>query len=112
MTHSKAKVIFATHMEAARKRSLTTYEKNQLSTARQVLRQQRKPVSNARKRISAKRNPGSPVLIYGRVTRIEATKTQPHICDAECKAHGHRYFHDFKTSPKMWGMPDGSLRIK
>ena len=59
-----------------------------------------------------KSNPAKPVLIYGNVQRIEAQKTQNHICDAECKAHNHRYFHDFKVKPKMYGLPDGSLLIK
>ena len=69
VTPAKAKVIFATHMQAARKRKLTAYESNQLSTARQVLRTNRKPAMN----------PKSAVLIYGKVQRIYATKTQPQI---------------------------------
>jgi hypothetical protein len=85
MTPQKAKVIFATHMQAARKRKLTTYELTQLGRARQVLRQSRKPAMNVRKS-----NPGKPVLIYGSVDRVYATKTQNHICDAECKQNGHR----------------------
>jgi hypothetical protein len=60
----------------------------------------------------AKSNPDKPVLIYGNVRRIEAVKSQNHICDDECKACGHRYFHDFTTKPKMYGLPDGSLLIK
>lgn len=60
----------------------------------------------------AKSNPDKPVLIYGNVRRIEAIKSQDHICDEECKACGHRYFHDFTTKPKMYGLPDGSLLIK
>jgi hypothetical protein len=111
MTPAKAKVIFATHMQAARKRKLTTYELNQLSTARQVLRQQRKPAMNAPKR-KGQRNPKQGVLIYGNVQRIYATKTQSHICDADCKAHGHRYYHEFTSKPKMYGLPDGSILIK
>lgn len=61
---------------------------------------------------AAKSNPDKPVLIYGNVRRIEAVKSQDHICDAECKAVGHRYFHNFTSKPKMYGLPDGSLLIK
>lgn len=172
MTAQKAKVIFATHMQAARSRKLTTYENNQLSEARQVLRHSRRPAMNPRtyaqlqrekfqsgdrvyyradrkahgtiKRVNESSNqywvvwddgdytvvrkqeihrllagpkgklpnPGKRVLIYGQVDRIYATKKQNHICDEECKRNGHRYFHDFKSKPKMYGLPDGSLLIK
>jgi hypothetical protein len=156
MTPAKAKVIFATHMQAARKRKLTGYELEQLGRARQVLRQSRKPAMNPHTRFfateakakthvkqlvkhhvyassptydsrkdmwvvktptsgeirQAKHNPGEAVLIYGSVDRIYATKTQEHICDAECKRNGHRYFHNFKTHPKMYGLPDGSILLK
>lgn len=105
MTVAKARVIFATHMQAARKRKLTAYESNQLSTARQVLRTARKPATN-----KPQRNPKR-VLIYGNVQTIYAQKTQSHICDAECKKHNHRYFHDFHSKPKMYGLPNGDLLI-
>jgi hypothetical protein len=110
MTPAKAKVIFATHMQAARKRKLTPYELNQLSTARQVLRQRAKPAMNARP--TRQRNPKGATLIYGQVDCIYATKKQNHICDDECKKNGHRYFHEFSSKPKMYGLPDGTLLIK
>lgn len=183
MTVQKARTVFATHMKAARTRKLTTYELNQLSEARQVLRHARKPAMNpsrhprimkvgdrveikgtgilgvitkqvppqqteypdgsikvfevfatrgahgsffksekqlrllvsvANKPTRGKSNPGTgkPVLIYGAVNRIYATKTQGHQCDSECARNGHRYFHDFKSKPKMYGLPDGSILIK
>lgn len=116
MTPAKAKVIFATHMQAARKRKLSAYELRQLSTARQILRQQRKPAMNARmpSRKTNKRSQRNPkrVLIYGEVNRIYARKTQPHVCDDDCKKHGHRYFHDFSSKPRMYGLPNGDLLIR
>jgi len=121
MTPAKAKVIFATHMQAARTRQLTAYEKQQLSIARQTLRHHAKgSVRNVRKgrkvlewNEQGKRNaPKHGVLIYGEVQTIYAKKTQNHICDADCKAHGHRYYHKFSSKPKMYGLPDGTLLIK
>lgn len=58
-----------------------------------------------------KHNPPKPVMIYGSIGRIEGTKTQRHICDDECVAYGHRYYHNFKSKPKMYGLPDGSLLV-
>lgn len=213
MTYARAKVIFPTHMEAARKRKLTPYEQKQLNTARQVLRSARKPSMNVKRKPihpqkddfaykgymirihpstnyiwiekggfnigsardieEAKRiidylttdqpNPerkqtikaehadvfihnitqkkaremlhrgeysteqqrrflgarasGYPqqnpkrVLIYGNVQTIYAQKTQDHICDDDCKKHGHRYYHEFHSKPKMYGLPNGDLLI-
>lgn len=219
MTVAKARVIFATHMQAARARKLTKYEIDQLSKARQTLRQSRKPnperkqtikaehadvfihnisakkaremlhrgeysseqqrrflgarasgypqKMNPRKRapwmpsdkvtrvakrlqhfgyskkealhyakavdestgivdvdetvekivrqhahksVGGQRNPKH-VLIYGNVTRVYAQKTQDHICDDDCKKHGHRYYHEFSSKPKMYGLPNGDLLI-
>lgn len=59
-----------------------------------------------------KKNPTSAVVIYGKVLRIEAQKTQKHRCDDECAKFKHRYYHDFKKGPIMYGLPDGSLLIK
>lgn len=122
MTHAQAKQIFATHMQAARKRKLAPYETKQLSEARQTLRRHARPAMNSKKvlnkqygkigKVKAKANPDQPVLIYGKVTKILATKTQDHICDAECKQAGHRYFHNFTSTAKMYGLPDGSLLIR
>jgi hypothetical protein len=74
-----------------------------------IVREGNKPIGKGKK---AKSNPDKPVLIYGNVRRIEAVKSQDHICDAECKSVGHRYFHNFTSKPKMYGLPDGSLLIK
>jgi len=49
--------------------------------------------------------------IYGKVHRIMAEKSQQHICDAACKRAGHRYFHDFKTKPEMYGLVNGDILI-
>jgi len=171
MTVKRARLVFAVLMQAAREgKHFTQYDKQQLTIARQTLRQIRKPVSNPKSNESkdlkdakeiAKRyghrirynieygeyiitgpffptgyhadmlddivgtlmyevkrhnkkgskNPKA-TLIYGTVNRIIATKTQKHICDAECKRHGHRYYHDFASKPQMYGLPDGSLLIK
>ena len=55
----------------------------------------------------------NPVEIYNRVLRVEAEKGPGHLCDAGCKAAGHRYYHDFKKGSKarIVGEPDGSIRI-
>jgi len=56
-------------------------------------------------------SPSRPVEIYGRLLRIEAQKGPGHVCDAKCKAAGHRYYHDFSKHAHVYGMPDGSLKI-
>ena len=133
MTVKRARLVFAVLMQAAREgKHLTQYDKQQLSVARQTLRQIRKPTSNPRftklertnptnfkhtQSIRAEHadafihNPKKGVLIYGQVNRIIATKVQKHICDLECKRHGHRYYHDFSSRPKMYGLPNGDILI-
>jgi hypothetical protein len=50
----------------------------------------------------------NPPQIYGWVTRIEAVKGPGHKCDAECRRHGHRYYHDFsrKNRVELWANSD------
>lgn len=64
-----------------------------------------------KRRKKSLKNSRGRTLIYGKVTRIEAQKTQDHICDEECKRFKHRYFHEFTSGPKMYGLPDGSILI-
>lgn len=49
------------------------------------------------------------VKIYGKVLRIEAQKTGPHRCDAECRKCRHKYFHDFKAPARMLGLSPGDV---
>jgi hypothetical protein len=55
--------------------------------------------------------PKKPIEIYGRLLRIEAKKGPGHVCDSDCKKANHAYYHDFSRHAKVYGMPDGSLRI-
>ncbi len=50
-------------------------------------------------------------VIYGRVLRIEAEKTQPHRCDSECKDFAHKYAHNFKPGAIMYGLSNGDILI-
>jgi hypothetical protein len=50
-------------------------------------------------------------LVYGRVLQVLAQKTQVHRCDAGCKKVGHRYYHNFKTGPKEYGLPAGAVIV-
>lgn len=52
------------------------------------------------------------VMVYGRVLRVEAQKTQPHRCDPDCAAVGHRYYHEFKKGAVMYGLENGDLLIR
>lgn len=54
----------------------------------------------------------SGTIIYGRVIRIDAQKTQRHRCDAQCKRFNHRYYHTFKPGAVMVGLKDGSILIR
>jgi hypothetical protein len=51
------------------------------------------------------RNPKGKTLIYGRVLKIFARKTSGPF-------KGQDFVHTFKAGAKMWGMPDGSIRIE
>ena len=55
---------------------------------------------------------GAAVLVYGKLLAIEAQKTGQHKCDAECKRMRHRYRHDFRSNPSIYGLEDGSILIK
>jgi len=48
---------------------------------------------------------------YGRVSKIEAQKTQRHLCDAKCKEMKHQYYHPFTEPNEMMQLRDGSLLI-
>jgi hypothetical protein len=55
--------------------------------------------------------PKKPVEIYGLLLRMEAIKGPGHVCDSDCKKAKHTYYHDFSRHARVYGMPDGSLRI-
>lgn len=111
MTVSRATIIFKTHMYAAQRRRLSTYEKEQLRIASAVLRRARHSAMRGNPGKSTRAQGGKKVArIYGRVLRIEAQKVGPHgNCDAECKRCKHKYFHDFKPGAKMLGLRPGQV---
>lgn len=53
------------------------------------------------------------VEIYGEVLRIEAKKGRGHRCDRDCKASGHRYFHDSegKYKTRIVGLDSGDVLL-
>jgi hypothetical protein len=51
-----------------------------------------------------RKNPGKGTLIYGHVLKIFAQKTSGPY-------KGQRFVHTFKRGARMYGLPDGSLRI-
>lgn len=57
-----------------------------------------------------KNPPGA--IVYHRLLKIEAKKGPGHRCDAACKRADHSYFHDFGPGAVVYGMPDGSLKIR
>ena len=50
-------------------------------------------------------NPKGRTLIYGRVLKIFARKTTGPY-------KGQDFVHTFKPGARMWGMPDGSIKIE
>jgi hypothetical protein len=75
---------------------------------------------NFKRRALRKENPATspdvvrPVrVIYARVLRVEAQKTQKHRCDPGCKKSDHCYYHDFNigTDVQAIGMSDGSVLL-
>lgn len=71
---------------------------------------------NFKRRVIRQSNPKPAVpveLIYGRVLRVEAKKTQQHRCDPGCKKSNHCYYHDFETGTDVQaiGMSDGSVLL-
>jgi hypothetical protein len=59
----------------------------------------------------AQANPATPELplLYGKILQVTGQKTQKHRCDSGCKKVSHRYYHNFKTGPKEWGLPAGAI---
>lgn len=55
----------------------------------------------------------NPAEIYDEALRIEGRKGPGHVCDSECEASDHSYYHDFRGSTKarILGNADGSLTI-
>ena len=67
-------------------------------------------ITEMKKKDSMRENPARVDLpmLYGRVLRVEAKKTQPHVCDAGCRRANHCYFHDFKSGVAEYGLPAGT----
>jgi hypothetical protein len=87
--------------------------KNPPITHGQIIDTQKKRYAKRRKYTgaSAQDNP-PPTLIYGKILEVRAQKTQPHICDAKCKASGHRYVHRFTSGAQIVGLSNGDVLIK
>lgn len=67
----------------------------------------RKTVTLNTRRLSNPRRVDLPML-YGRVLRVEAQKTQAHVCDSGCKRASHCYYHNFKNGVAEYGLPAGA----
>lgn len=102
MNVSEARQQFASLMARARSRPLTLTEKKRLQQVSQAIRYSR--------RTTAKNPPRT--LIYGQVLEVICKRTGSHRCDAKCRAVGHRYRHVFRSKPRMYGNPDGSVTIR
>lgn len=141
MSIPQARTVFANLMRRARTHGLTAYQKKELSIARQVLRTQRRPAMNPKKKLTRKKarlmlheheyrskrqqkflgarasgyplkNPGGKAKIYGQLLEMRMKRTGPHRCDKRCAKAGHRYKHVFKSKPTVYGLANGSILIE